>query len=146
MPILSAYALCDHTLSTLMPKISASSVSNDFISFTRQACSFVQVGLQSSGYHTKTTFFFPAKSDNFTSFLSWFCNVKSGAFCPTEMLMIHPPIDLESRSASYPIPMPRTKRRSRTRRQLQSSVLRDLCEFCGLPSPCLLPVYSFPKC
>src|SRR6202008_4356367 len=85
--------LCDHTLSTLTPSTSASSVSNDFISFTKQACSFVQVGLQSSGYHTSTTFFFPAKSESFTSFLSWFCSVKSGAVCPKAMLILSfPPV------------------------------------------------------
>src|ERR1700730_5236641 len=108
MPILSAYALCDHTLSTLTPSTSASSVSNDFISFTKQACSFVQVGLQSSGYHTSTTFFFPAKSDNFTSFLSWFGKAKSGAFCPTAMLMIVPPF-ISNPPASYPIYAPLDK-------------------------------------
>src|SRR5213082_1682536 len=91
MPILSAKALCDHTLSTLTPSTSASSWSNFFMSFTKQACSLVQVGLQSSGYQTSTTFLFPAKSDSFTSFFSWFNSVKSGAACPTAMLMILPP-------------------------------------------------------
>src|SRR5215472_6626942 len=101
IPIFSAYALCDHTLSTLTPSTSASSVSKFFMSFTKQACSFVQVGLQSSGYHTSTTFFFPAKSDSFTSFFSWFSNVKSGAVCPTEMLMIFPPVVLKFVRTSY---------------------------------------------
>src|SRR5215831_17187699 len=103
MPILSANALWDHTLSTLTPSTSASSVSNCFMSFTKQACSFVQTGLQSSGYHISTTFFFPANSDNFTSCLSWFSNVKSGATSPTEMLMILPPECRKLSQASYRI-------------------------------------------
>src|SRR5216683_2328726 len=57
------------------------------MSLTKQACSFVHVGLQSNGYHTSTTFFLPAKSESFTSFLSWFCNAKSGAVCPTPIAM-----------------------------------------------------------
>src|SRR5216684_8565517 len=96
MPILSAKALCDQTLSTLTPRTSASSWSNDRMSLTKQACSFVHVGLQSSGYHTSTTFFLPAKSESFTSFLSWFCNAKSGAVCPTPIAIFVPPINLES--------------------------------------------------
>src|SRR6266851_214376 len=104
MPILSAKALCDQTLSTLTPRTSASSWSNDRISLTKQACSFVHVGLQSSGYHTSTTFFLPAKSESFTSFLSWFCNAKSGAVCPTPIAMFFPPINLDSRTPSYRIP------------------------------------------
>src|SRR6266851_9895895 len=87
MPILSAKALCDQTLSTLTPRTSASSWSNERMSLTKQACSFVHVGLQSNGYHTSTTFFLPAKSESFTSFLSWFCNAKSGAVCPTPIAM-----------------------------------------------------------
>src|SRR5260370_4756307 len=67
------------------------------MSLTKQACSFVQVGLQSSGYHTSTTFFLPAKSESFTSFLSWFCNAKSGAVCPTPIVIFFPPISFESR-------------------------------------------------
>src|SRR6266566_6909269 len=88
IPIFSANALCDHTLSTLTPSTSASSVSNAFISLTKQACSLVHVGLQSRGYHTSTTFFFPAKSESFTSFFSWFNSVKSGAACPTAILIL----------------------------------------------------------
>src|SRR6266849_5558159 len=57
------------------------------MSLTKQACSFVHVGLHSNGYHTSTTFFLPAKSESFTSFLSWFCNAKSGAVCPTPIAM-----------------------------------------------------------
>src|SRR5437773_12033993 len=34
IPIFSAYALCDHTLSTLTPSTSASNISNSSISFT----------------------------------------------------------------------------------------------------------------
>jgi len=49
MPIFSAYALCDHTLSTLTPSTSASSVSNAFISLTKQACSLVHVGSNPAG-------------------------------------------------------------------------------------------------
>src|SRR5258708_23005556 len=67
------------------------------MSLTKQACSFVQVGLQSSGYHTSTTFFLPAKSESFTSFLSWFCNAKSVAVCPTPIVIFFPPISFESR-------------------------------------------------
>src|SRR4029077_2360867 len=106
MPILSANALCDHVLSTLTPSTSASSWSNDRMSLTKQTCSFVQVGLQSSGYHTSTTFFLPAKSESFTSFLSWFCSAKSGAVCPTAIAMFFPPIDVDSRPLSYPIHPP----------------------------------------
>src|SRR5580704_8641277 len=68
-----------------------------------QTCSLVQVGLQSSGYHTSTTFFLPAKSESLTSFLSWFGKVKSGAFCPTAMLIFVPPVNLKFRLASYRI-------------------------------------------
>src|SRR5713226_531602 len=109
IPIFSAYALCDHTLSTLTPSTSASSVSNAFISLTKQACSLVHVGLQSSGYHTSTTFFFPVKSESFTSFFSWFNSVKSGAACPTAILILFPPVSLTSHSASYRILGSRTK-------------------------------------
>src|SRR5712664_1991648 len=73
------------------------------MSLTKQACSFVQVGLQSSGYHTSTTFFLPTKSESFTSFLSWFCSVKSGAVCPTPIAMFCPPINFESTLPSYRI-------------------------------------------
>src|SRR5258706_16389821 len=99
-------------LSTLTPSTSASSVSNAFISLTKQACSLVHVGLQSSGYHTSTTFFFPTKSESFTSFFSWFNSVKSGAVCPTAMLIFFPPVVLKSRQVSYQSRKLPTNRRS----------------------------------
>src|SRR5260370_34964795 len=83
------------------------------MSLTKQACSFVQVGLQSSGYHTSTTFFFPAKSESFTSFLSWFCSAKSGAVCPTAISIFFPPINLDSMPPSYRILHSRAKRHRR---------------------------------
>src|SRR5260370_22523459 len=85
------------------------------MSLTKQACSFVQVGLQSSGYHTSTTFFFPAKSESFTSFLSWFCSAKSGAVCPTAIAIFFPPINLDSMPPSYRILHSRAKRQRRFR-------------------------------
>src|SRR5258707_11895893 len=105
------------------------------MSLTKQACSFVQVGLQSSGYHTSTTFFFPAKSESFTSFLSWFCSAKSGAVCPTAIAIFFPPINLDSMPPSYRILHSRAKRQRRVPPPRGG-------RFWGTPLPAKLPVHE----
>src|SRR2546427_3135442 len=82
MPIFSAQALCDQTLSTLRPSTCASSCSNCFMSFTQQACSVVQTGLQSRGWKTSTTRFLPWKSLSLTSCWFWSLSENSGAGVP----------------------------------------------------------------
>src|SRR5690242_1954378 len=130
MPILSANALCDQTLSTLTPSTSASSVSNCFMPFTKQACSLVHTGLQSNGYHTSTTFLFSAKSESLISFLSWLGSVKSGAVCPTAMLIIDPPVSL--RFPANILPKPRASRQANRSQNPFFSSKAGL----SLPCPC----------
>src|ERR1700675_4385301 len=99
------------------------------MSLTKQACSLVQVGLQSNGYHTNTTFFLPAKSESFTSFLSWFCSAKSGAVCPTAIAMFFPPsgIELSHHLIEYSQPRQTDRSLHRHAAQFRCTLVQEIC-------------------